>query len=128
MSAGDAVAAALPRVLVARAAITAAATRKALQATSAAWNPPVRACAVFAWAAIRWVVRLVAIAVRIARPSAAPTVDEVVIERGGEAGLVCWDAGVGGVLDADHDGAESERHDDESREQVGQVGPVNGDS
>ena len=34
-----------PRVLVARAAIAAAAIRKALQATSAAWNPPVRACA-----------------------------------------------------------------------------------
>ena len=46
--------------------MAAAPTRKTLQAISAEWNPPVSALAPLAWAAIRWLVRLVAIAFRIA--------------------------------------------------------------
>src|SRR5271169_581965 len=87
MSAGDAVAAAPAWVFVARAAITAATTRNALQARSAAWTPPVRADGVLACAAIRWFVRPVAIAVRIARPRAAPTVDDVVISAAASPAL-----------------------------------------
>jgi hypothetical protein len=49
-------------VFVARAAMAAAASRNVLQAIRAARNPPVRAEGRLACAAIRWPVRLIAIA------------------------------------------------------------------
>ena len=47
---------------------------------------------------------------------------------GGEAGLVGWDAGVGGGGDTDEHRTEAERHDHQARKQVGEVGAVDGDA
>jgi len=60
------------RVLVARAAMRAAATRKTLQAVSAIWKPEVSAAGWEAPAASRWWVRPVAIALKIASPACRP--------------------------------------------------------
>lgn len=68
-----------PRVLAVRVAIAAAATRNRLQASSAHLNPDVSAAGCEACAASRCWVRLVAIAERIARPSAPPRVDGALI-------------------------------------------------
>jgi hypothetical protein len=53
--------------------MTAAASRKVAQASRARWNPPVSAAAVVVCAASRVLVCAVAIAEKIARPSAVPS-------------------------------------------------------
>ena len=57
--------------------MTAAASRNIAQASKARWNPPVSAAAGGAWAASRALVRAVAIAEKIASPSAVPSCWEV---------------------------------------------------
>jgi hypothetical protein len=59
--------------LVIRTATNAAARKKMLDASSARWKPEVSASPAGAWLASRSPVREVAIAVKIASPSAPPT-------------------------------------------------------
>src|SRR5579859_7606897 len=73
------VAAGSPRVLEARSAMAPAATRQRALTNRARWNPAVSAAGDGVWAASRWLVRLVAIPLNTARPSADPSWKEVVI-------------------------------------------------
>src|SRR5919201_1758207 len=69
----DVKAAGSPRVLVARSAIAAAATRKMLQATRARLKPAVSAFGEAMACASKWLVREVAMTEKIASPKAPPT-------------------------------------------------------
>ena len=73
------VAAGSPRVLEARSAMAPAATRQRALTSRPRWNPAVSASGAGVWAASRWLVRLVAIPVNTARPSADPSWKEAVI-------------------------------------------------
>ena len=99
-----------------------------LPTSSARWKPDgegVRAAGVCA--ASRSCVREVAIAREDREPERAADLLGGVEQRGGEAGLVGGHAGVGGGGDGDEHGAEAERHDHHARQQVGDVGAVDGD-
>ena len=76
-----------PRVLMAREAISAAASRKMLPASSARWKPEVRASDAEAWAASRWRAREVAIAEKIAIPSAPPSQVDALISAAARPAL-----------------------------------------
>src|SRR5207253_4470342 len=68
-----------PRVLEARSAIAPAATRQRALTSRARWKPAVSASAGRVLAASRWLVRLVAIPLNTASPSADPSWNDVVI-------------------------------------------------
>ena len=66
-------------VLVARRAITAAATKKMLEASNARWNPEVSASGKGTWWATKVFVRDVAMAEKTAKPRAAPPASHVAL-------------------------------------------------
>src|SRR6185312_8972640 len=76
---GSCVVAGSPPVLAARSAIAPAATRQRALTSRPRWNPAVSASGRGVWAASRWLVRLVAIPLNTARPSADPSWKEAVI-------------------------------------------------
>src|ERR1700730_14305741 len=76
-----------PLVLVARRAITASATKKTLEASSARWNPEVSASGRATWRTSRWLVREVAMAEKTANPRAAPSWKEALTKEAARPAL-----------------------------------------
>ena len=117
-----------PRLLVARSAMTAAASRKNAQASRARWKPAVSAASRGACAASSALVRAVAMAEKIARPRAVPSCWEAFSRPAASPALSAGTPALAAVVTETRTAPIPMRHDHQPGEQVRGVGAVDRDA